>query len=262
MLHGNYTVFHKSPGHFLAGSSVSGDRANSGKNGVKRNYWASPNGFSNYNSIPWGYSQPYCLVLAPKAGGLASQKFIVGTGGVTSANLAGGLNGEADLIGSGDITNAGLGLILSAVASLTGSGALSADIVGVITAAASLSGSGDITDADLSALASMVAGLTGTGALSSDIIAKGSISSDIVVTGDLLSTANVAAAVWDALAEGNFTYAQMLKILSSVSVGKTSIIDNGGGSATVTFRDLSDTKDRVVADMDGSERTSVTVDGE
>jgi hypothetical protein len=262
MLHGNYSVIHKSPGHFLAGSTVAGDRSNFGKNGVKRNFWASANGFSKHNSIPWGYVQPFCLVLAPNSGGMATEKFIVGEGDVTNANLAGGLNAEAALTGDGNITNAGLGLILSAVADLVGSGTLTADIVGILNAAADLSGSGTVSDAALGALASMVAVLSGSGTVASDITAKANISSDIVVTGDLLNTANVASAIWDALAEDNLTYAQVMKILTAVSVGKSTIVDLGGGLATVTFRDVNDTKDRVVANMTDSERTSVTVDGD
>lgn len=34
----------------------------------------------------------------------------------------------------------------------------------------------------------------------------------------------------------------------------------GGGAATVAFRDVADSKDRIVADMTGSERTTVTRD--
>jgi hypothetical protein len=38
------------------------------------------------------------------------------------------------------------------------------------------------------------------------------------------------------------------------------ITDLGGGLATVNFRDISDTKNTVVADMTNSERTDVTLD--
>ena len=51
-----------------------------------------------------------------------------------------------------------------------------------------------------------------------------------------------------------------LKLLEAVAVGKSIITDLGGGLATVKFRDKIDTKDVVTADMDGSERTSVTLD--
>jgi hypothetical protein len=45
--------------------------------------------------------------------------------------------------------------------------------------------------------------------------------------------------------------------MASVLAGKSS----GGGSATVRFRDLADTKDRIEADVDSNgNRTSVTLD--
>ena len=62
------------------------------------------------------------------------------------------------------------------------------------------------------------------------------------------------------MVDGTFTMKDVLKILVAVAAGKTSITDLGGGAATVTFRDLSDTEDRVIADMADSERTNVTLD--
>ena len=47
----------------------------------------------------------------------------------------------------------------------------------------------------------------------------------------------------------------------AIQAGKTNIVDNGGGSVTVTFRDVADTKNRVEADMQDSERIDVTLDG-
>lgn len=72
-----------------------------------------------------------------------------------------------------------------------------------------------------------------------------------------LSPENLALAVWAKTIEGEFTSAQILKILSAVAAGKTDIV-----GAQVTFRDINDTADRVVADMTGSERTTVTLDVE
>lgn len=85
---------------------------------------------------------------------------------------------------------------------------------------------------------------------------------NINVTGDLLSTANVAQAVWDAVATSNLTYAEVMRILAAVSAGKTEIVNLGGGNATVVFRNIADTKDAVSADMVGSERVNVTLDPE
>lgn len=60
--------------------------------------------------------------------------------------------------------------------------------------------------------------------------------------------------------ESNITYQQAMRLMSAILLGKTNIQDLGGGMAQVKFRDLEDTKDRVIADMTGSNRTNVTVD--
>jgi len=222
---------------------------------------AAISGVTNRAAVPEGYVPPYCREPAQKSGGLVSRGRIAGTGEVTAANLAGGLNALADLVGEGEITNAALALIVSAVAAITGTGSVSASIAGKLEAAAALGGSAAVTAA-LGAIAGLVSGVTGAGTVSAaGAVAKGTLSADIVVTGDLLNTANVGAAEFAALAETGYSYGDLLRILAAVAAGKTSIVDLGGGNATVTFRDLNDSKDRVVADMVGSERDAVTRDG-
>jgi hypothetical protein len=78
--------------------------------------------------------------------------------------------------------------------------------------------------------------------------------------GEKLNDAGSASNPWTEVIESGYTAAEILRLLAAVSFGKTNIVDNGGGSATVTFRDLADTKDRVDADMVGSERQTVTLD--
>ena len=55
--------------------------------------------------------------------------------------------------------------------------------------------------------------------------------------------------------EGSMTLAQALRVILAVLSGKSSVI-----GSTVTFRDLADTKDRVVATVSSGSRTSITVD--
>jgi hypothetical protein len=43
-------------------------------------------------------------------------------------------------------------------------------------------------------------------------------------------------------------------MLASVMAGKSSIVDNGNGTATIVFRDLNDTVDRVTTAVVGSSR--------
>jgi hypothetical protein len=69
-----------------------------------------------------------------------------------------------------------------------------------------------------------------------------------------------AAQVWAYVLEVGLTAEQMMRLLASVAHGKSTITDNGNGTATVRFRDLGDTKNRIVASMDGSERISITRD--
>lgn len=71
---------------------------------------------------------------------------------------------------------------------------------------------------------------------------------------------DVTGAVLEAKVDGDFTLKQVLRLLAAVAAGKTDIVDLGGGSATVKFRDLADTKDRITASMTGSERSTVTKD--
>lgn len=75
-----------------------------------------------------------------------------------------------------------------------------------------------------------------------------------------LSQADVTGAVLEEEIEDGLTMRQALRILLAVAAGKTTINDLGGGAAEVTFRDINDLLDRVVADMAGSERTTVTLD--
>jgi hypothetical protein len=70
----------------------------------------------------------------------------------------------------------------------------------------------------------------------------------------------VNSSSWNEVIESGYTAAEVMRILAAVAVGKTTITDLGGGNATVAFRDQADTKNRILADMTGSERTDITLD--
>jgi len=75
-------------------------------------------------------------------------------------------------------------------------------------------------------------------------------------TGYALSAAGVDAILDDAV-EGTYTLRQILRLLASVLAGESS----GGGTTTITFRNLDDDTDRVVATVDSAgNRTTVTLD--
>lgn len=74
----------------------------------------------------------------------------------------------------------------------------------------------------------------------------------------LPSSTAIAAAVWAYVVEGSTTALQWVRLVASVLLGKVS----GAGTGTETFRDLADTKDRVVSTVDNDgNRTAVARDG-
>ncbi len=64
--------------------------------------------------------------------------------------------------------------------------------------------------------------------------------------------------MWEQVIEGGHTAKQVMQMVACVLAGKSTIVDNGNNTATVVFRDLDDSQDRVTALMNGSERTSIT----
>ena len=79
-------------------------------------------------------------------------------------------------------------------------------------------------------------------------------------TGTTLPTAIAAIdtdSVMDAEVEGGYTVTEILRIMVGALAGKLS----GGGTTTLTFRDLSDTLNRIVATVDNDgNRTAITLD--
>jgi hypothetical protein len=250
------------PMRFLGGLSIHTlNRANWQGRGAEMNFHAGEGtrvggvSVSNTNGQPSGYVHPGAYTMPIKPGGMTSRGLIVGEGDVSFANLAGGLNGEADASGAGDISNASLGLIVSLLADILGSGTITADILGRIEAAADMVGAGDLTGA-ATALANLSADLDGAGTIDGTGSASGDMSADITASGDVLTSSSIADAVWAKIAEGTLSYAEMQRIFLSVLAGKSSV-----SGASVNFRDLADTKNRVAATVSGSNRTAMTLDG-
>jgi hypothetical protein len=253
------------PNRFFTGlattiGSYAQDRANFSRTGENRNWFAgeATTDAAYPSAFPNGYNPESSWIMAQIGGGMATYNTILGTADlVGSGNY--GRDIAADLAGLGDITNAALSLIAGAVAAITATGDLTADIQGALNAVADLVGSGDLVGA-LGAIAGLVAALDGDGTITSFLSGNGNMSANINVTGDVLNTANVGQAVFSYLISAGYTAQEILSLLAAVAAGKTSIIDLGGGAAEVTFRNLEDDTDAVVADMSGSERTNVTID--
>lgn len=217
------------------------------------------NGFSinNKDSFPTGTNHPYSIMMGDKGALLSATTQVNGVGAVTG-NAAMGINIESsDLNGSGTISNAALSLVTQIAATLAGVGALTGSMVGTLQMAANLAGSGDIVGA-MGLIANISTTLTGSGALVGALRGTASLEADITPF-TTLSPENLATAVWAKALEGTYTAGDIMRLLSAVAAGKSTIVDLGGGAATVTFRDINDTEDRVIADMQDSERDTVTL---
>lgn len=238
--------------------------------------------FGRLASTPSGNTPPTTWIIPLKAGSISSRYLTVGSGGITPFALTEGRNLEAGVTGEGDFTGTAQ-LIISMVAALTGSGELNATAQGFLLLSADLAGSGDL-EGSIGALANAVAALEGTGEIEATIKALGTLAASINVTGDLLTSANVAESIWNALStsfdqpgtmgeavlnagssgnpwdtaiDGTYTAADVMRIVAAALAGKAT----GGGTTAISLRDLSDTKDviEMTVDVNGN-RSAVTLD--
>jgi hypothetical protein len=135
---------------------------------------------------------------------------------------------------------------------------LTADLRGLGNMAAALAPEFSVTAA-ANVLSNMAATFTVAAAFTASLRATGSMSAVF----DWISrpSANdIAQEVWNSFRiEGGMSGGDVMRVLLAVAAGKTVIDDTG--PVIVTFRDQADTKDRVRAEMIGSERDAVTVDG-
>lgn len=86
--------------------------------------------------------------------------------------------------------------------------------------------------------------------------ATGTLAGNILPYSEL-SPQGLADALMSYAVEGQYTLQDILQVLAAVAAGKTSIVADGNGGATVVFRSIDDTSDTVTATMSGSERTSI-----
>lgn len=208
---------------------------------------------------------------------------IIGTSSV-SGDITGSLDASASLVGIGQLI-ADVSSLLYIQAALSGVGNISSDISAAANASASLLGQGDIVGAiqTIAHIESQLAGI-GTFNITSTTI-PGFISADITLS-TALSPDTLAAAVWNAVAanfnspgtmgekvndagsasnpwteiiEGSYTASDILKLMAAVLAGKSTIVDNGDGTKTVTFRAIDDSADRIEAEIENSERTTVVL---
>jgi len=258
---GNYSVLAKDPGRSIGGGAIGLglDRSNFNKASQARGAFTSTE-WDPLSGIPDGYREPYAWVIPITAGALAARKNIAGEGDLTPA-ITGGKNAEAVIAGTGALSGTGA-LIVSLVAAISGSGTISgASLQAFLQLAAALSGSGGAT-AQLTAIGHLATALSGTGTVAGTTVltALGTLAADITVTGDVLTTANVANAVLDAVngVETDVTVRQALRLIAAATAGKIS----GAATTTITIRNaFVDDKNRIIATVDGDgNRTAITYD--
>lgn len=195
---GNYSVLHKAPLKYLAGTVASGDRYNFNKTGNLRNIFSGESlSVPKFNSVPNGYGTQG-WVFPQKGGGMASYKQISAEVSTTSALLANGINLTSNISGSIDLTPPQLALIVSLSASISALGSLNnPNLAGILDILANISATGTITTADLGAISGMSAALSATGLLTSTtMILLSNLSADITPYTEL-SPQSLAAAVWN-----------------------------------------------------------------
>jgi hypothetical protein len=258
---GNYSVLSKDPGRSIGGGAIGlgNNRSDFNKPSQARGAFCSEY-WDPLSGIPDGYRDPYWWVMPITAGALAARKNVVGDGDLTGA-VAGGVNGECVIAGVGDLSGVGQ-LIISMAATISGSGTISgAALQAFLQLAAALSGSGGAT-AQLTAIGHLAAAVEAEGTVAGTTVltALGTLAAAINVTGDVLTTANVASAILDAVdgVEDGLTVRHALRLIAAATAGKIS----GAATTTITIRNaFVDDKDRIIATVtaDG-DRTAITYD--
>lgn len=100
-------------------------------------------------------------------------------------------------------------------------------------------------------VAASVTGAVGSVTGSVGSVASGGITAASIATGAIDADALAADAVdeiLDEVVEGSVTLRQAIRLFLSALTGKAS----GGGTTTITFRDIGDTKDRIIMTVDSS----------
>ena len=209
---------------------------------------------SEVDSQPTGTQPPHSILLALKGGSLSSYGKISGAGDLV-AHLISGKACTAALTGSGTISAAGLSLIVQLSATLAGAGLITqATMQAISSLSATLSGSGTITEAQLGAIIQLAATLNGSGTLAATLRGIASLSGSI----EIAQTTGISVSdILGGQIESGFSLQDALRLILSSTAGKVS----GAETTTITFRNVTDDKDRIIATVDSNgNRTAITYD--
>ena len=179
-----------------------------------------------------------------------------GSGSVLGANITSASSLIAMLSGAGDIIHADVTVISNLISILSGSGTIStANLSEIAIMLSNITGSGDVTASNLIGGINLLSSLSGNGNLSNTSLTGMAQLQCIINIGALPSSYDNAQAVMGSLVDGNYTVAQILKIIASVTAGKVS-----GGPNAPAFRDLTDATTVVTGTVDSNgNRTGVTL---
>lgn len=227
--------------------------------GAIRNFpagWASVSLQSYKEGRPSGAGHPIAWVMGQKPGGMSSRNEAdFSMNAAFNADLGMGVS----LAGAADFSMVAANATLSLITSLSGVTTIVFTQTGGLTAAVGLDGVATITMTQ-TGLATVLAGLSGSADITfsqtADLRGKSWLHGDITPF-TTLSPENLASAVWAYILEYGFSAGELMRIFAAVNAGKTTI---GTGPTVVTFKGLDGSKNRVVAGMTSSERTTVTID--
>ena len=249
---GNYSINNKSGGRFIGGGP-SGNRSNYNNTAAHlQSHWV----FEPHVAVPQGYGVGAAWHIPRVGGGI---NLTMDTSATLAQTVVGGLSATLAMNVTGVITSFDAGLIANLILSMTAAGTTSMDVSAVANITLSMNATGT-TSITAGAIANIILDMVVSGTLDIDNFATANISLAMDNSSGGLSASTIAAAVWNEIIESGYSSSDILKVLAAFAAGKTSITALGGGDATVVFRDLGDTKDRIEAGMEGSERTTVTLD--
>lgn len=260
---GNYNVFNKSAGRWLAGSTVAGAsnaycRSNYNRNSDWRKFSlqerSTPSTILRLAAKPDGYGATG-WALPTRAGAIAARNRSVGVAAFTGAMASGRA-----------LTGAFVG-----VASFSGTGALVVSGTGAFSGVAAFSGN---IAAALAASGSFAA----TSSFSGAVVAQGFVSGAFAGSANFLATRYATGSLSGSFApavtleaagfssylldeediETGLTLRQALRLIAAATAGKV----DGGGTTTITFSNaIADDVDRIVATVDSNgNRTAITYD--
>ncbi len=220
--------------------------------GARRNWWTHT-GSDRRSGVPDGLRHPASWLMAPRAGGMAARNEVFITSTLGSLLLAEGRNLDGSTTLTFSVPNAALQLIVSATGTtaitFSGSSTLAGALSATGTTAVTFSVGTPTLGAIIDALGAIAITWSGTGTMSG----VGSMSGSTVTESTLTADA-IAASVWASVLESGLDAQDVMRILLAVAAGQTTI-----DGTTVVFKSADGAIDRVTAEMDGSERTTVTL---